>query len=111
MKSLKPTKATGINALRILAWLFLIVGTFMGGLIILNNYSLTSDNPIHNNNYLLSGISNSFGIAEIISGITLWALFLVICGIAESLIAIKKKMTEIPENKSDSKEQNSIEKN
>ncbi len=68
---------TAISALRFFAWLDLIAGIVFS-IIIWSKYS-TSETP------LATGI----GIAVLLQGIFVWALFLVLSSIAQSLITIR----------------------
>jgi hypothetical protein len=75
-----------ISALKFFAWLDLIAGVILS-IIIWAKYS-SSDNPI------VIGI----GIAVLLQGLFVWALFLVLSSIAQNLISIKEN-TEIKKGK------------
>ena len=77
---------TAISALRFFAWLDLIAGVILS-IIVWSKYA-NSDNPI----------AIGIGIAVLLQGLFVWALFMVLSSIALNLIAIKEN-TDVKKSK------------
>jgi len=75
-------KITGIGALRVIAWLFLITGIILG--LKINSWVDDFQFP--------EKFAFTFRIVGLIAGVTCWAFLLVICTIAESLVQLREKL-------------------
>ena len=87
--TLKSSEEKPIEILRVFSWANLIVG-IISGLILIFGYGF--ETHLYDTEY--NPIAIFGGLFFLIEGIFGWALFMVICSIAENLIAIRKNTSK-----------------